>query len=100
MQMSKKRLNLKKIFLLAVSLSLCSCKFNATGLTPTFLDLDMAKGRKYPIIGISPIKVSGPIDVDIKEMNGWVCFPPDQAQKVRRAYDAPNQSAPIGKSQE
>lgn len=100
MQMRKKRLNLKKTFLLVASLSFCGCNFNAVGLTPTFLDLSMQKGRKYTIVGTKPIKVSDPSDITLKEMDGWICLPPDQVQKIRRAYDRQNQSAPIETPQE
>jgi hypothetical protein len=78
---------LKTIFLLAASFILVSCKFDAIGLTPAFIypKENIASVRK--ITKSCPVEVSEPTEVSLKELTGWVCIPPDQVQKIRRAHE-------------
>ena len=81
-----KEKNLKSQFLLVISLSLTGC-FDIKGDDVAFI---------YPKEGIAnvrqfanncPIQVTPAKTVDISELTGWVCIPPEKAAKYRREYE-------------
>lgn len=80
----------KCLILLAVSLNLFGC-FDIKGDDVAFI---------YPKEGIAnvrqfanncPIQVTQAKTVDINELTGWVCIPPDKAAKYRREYEKDNE---------
>lgn len=78
---------MKKIFLLASSLFLVSCKFDAEGTPLAFIYPDEGIANLRTITKSCPIEVSTAQEVSLKELAGWVCTPPDRTQKIRRAYE-------------
>lgn len=72
---------------LILVLFLAGCKFEIKGDDVAFI---------YPSEGIAnirqfanscPVKVTQPKTVNINELNGWVCIPPEKATQYRREYE-------------
>lgn len=96
---------MKKIFLLVNSFFILGC-FDVTKTTPAFIYPKENIARVRQVTSACPFEVSEAKEVSLMELNGWVCIPPDQAQKIRQEYvrtqckDSNLQAAPQEESTE
>ena len=84
-----------RILFLCLILSACA-QYKIETNTPVFLDTVRGYGRIYNLEKINPIECGGRDykstysgkNINISDMNGYVCLPVDQVQYNFRYYDA------------
>ena len=78
----KRKLHLKKLFLMTFVASGCA---SFPRITPTVLDTQLEEGRVYNVDKSG--NLTGPIDIiSINAMNGYYCLSPKQAAALKNWY--------------
>lgn len=80
------------VLLFSTYVLLCStsCKYDATGTETGFIYPKEGIANVRTVTQSCPIQVSEKVVKNINELDGWVCVPPEYAQKMRRAHEKEN----------
>ena len=80
---------MNKYLVFFASITLTGC-FDIKGDDVAFIYPKEGSANLRQISSNCPVKVTTPTTVDINELTGWVCLPPEKAARYRREYEKDN----------